>query len=67
LADVRTTLDIQFKSITSLQAEMDILPAARRRREAVRAPALCEVVTAILIGSDFASSMTFSILCVPCD
>jgi len=39
LADVRTTLDIQCKRIVALQAEVDVLPAARRRRDAVRAPA----------------------------
>ena len=41
LVDVRTTLDIQFKRIAALQAEMDLSPpAARRRREAMRAPAV---------------------------
>ena len=40
LVDVRTTLDIQFKRIAALQAEVDLLPAARRRREALRAPAV---------------------------
>jgi uncharacterized small protein (DUF1192 family) len=39
LAEVRTTLDIQFKRIAALQAEVDLLPAARRRRDLVRAPA----------------------------
>jgi uncharacterized small protein (DUF1192 family) len=39
LVDVRTTLDIQFKRIAALQAEMDVLPAARRRRHTMRAPA----------------------------
>ena len=39
LADVRTTLDIQFKRIAALQAEVDLLPPARRRRDAVRSPA----------------------------
>ena len=38
LAGVRTTLDIQFKRIAELQAEVDLLPAARRRRQAMRAP-----------------------------
>jgi hypothetical protein len=39
LAEVRTTLDIQFKRIAALQAEVDLLPVARRRREARRGPA----------------------------
>ena len=39
LAEMRTTLDIQFKRIATLQAEVDLLPAARRRRGAGRAAA----------------------------
>jgi uncharacterized small protein (DUF1192 family) len=39
LAEVRSTLDIQFKRIAALQAEVDLLPAARRRRQAERVPA----------------------------
>ena len=39
LAEVRSTLDIQFKRIAALQAEVDLLPASRRRRDAVRPPA----------------------------
>ena len=39
LAEVRNTLDIQFKRIAELQAEVDVLPAARRRRQTMRAPA----------------------------
>ena len=39
LAEVRATLDIQFKRIAALQAEVDLLPAARRRRKARRAAA----------------------------
>ena len=38
LAEVRNSLDIQFKRIAQLQAEMDLSPAGRRRG-AVRAPA----------------------------
>jgi uncharacterized small protein (DUF1192 family) len=33
---VRTTLDVQFKRIATLQAELDVLPSVRRRREAMR-------------------------------
>jgi hypothetical protein len=33
---IRTTLAIQFKRIAELQAELDLLPAARRRREGMR-------------------------------
>ena len=36
VAGLRSTLDIQFKRIAALQAELDMLPTARRRREATR-------------------------------
>ena len=38
MAGIRSTLDTQFKRIAELQAELDLLPAARRRREAMRLP-----------------------------
>jgi hypothetical protein len=40
MAGVRTTLEVQFKRIAELQAELDLLPAARRRREEMRTPTL---------------------------
>ena len=36
MAGVRSTLAIQFKRIADLQAELDLQPAARLRREAMR-------------------------------
>jgi hypothetical protein len=39
IAWLRSTLDIQFKRIAALQAEVDLLPASRRRRRhAMRPP-----------------------------
>jgi len=36
---LRHELDIQFRRIAALQAELDVLPAVQRRRESRRAPA----------------------------
>jgi hypothetical protein len=36
MAIMRTELDIQFKRIAALQAELDVLPAVQRRREGRR-------------------------------
>jgi hypothetical protein len=36
LTTMRAILDIQFKRIAQMQAELDLLPHARRRREALR-------------------------------
>ena len=39
IAWLRSTLDIQFKRIAALQAEVDLLPVSRRRRrQAMRPP-----------------------------
>ena len=38
VAGVRATLAIQFTRIAELQAELDLMPAARQRRHAMRAP-----------------------------
>ena len=38
VAGLRAVLDVQFKRIAAMQAELDLLPAARRRRHAMRAP-----------------------------
>lgn len=32
MAGIRSVLDIQFKRIAAMQAEIDLLPVARRRR-----------------------------------
>ena len=40
MSNLRAFLDTQFKRIADLQAELDVLPAARRRREALRREAL---------------------------
>jgi cell division protein FtsB len=37
IAMLRATADVQFKRIADMQAELDVLPAARRRRHMVRA------------------------------
>ena len=36
LADLRAALDVQFKRIAQMQAELDALPQARRRRKTLR-------------------------------
>jgi hypothetical protein len=33
---VRATLDVQFKRMAEMQAELDLLPHARRRRQTLR-------------------------------
>lgn len=39
MADMRSALDIQFKRTAAMQAEIDLLPSARRRRrDAIRIP-----------------------------
>jgi hypothetical protein len=38
IAWLRSTLDIQFKRIAALQAEVDLLPASRRRRRHAMPP-----------------------------
>ena len=40
IAGLRSILDVQFKRIAAMQAELDLLPAARRRRHAMRPPTL---------------------------
>jgi hypothetical protein len=37
MANLRTALDVQFKRIAQLQAELDVLPHARKRRSKLRA------------------------------
>ena len=37
IADLRAALDIQFKRIADMQAELDQLPQAKRRRQSYRA------------------------------
>ena len=37
LAAVRATLKVQFKRMAEMQAELDLLPHARRRRQTLRA------------------------------
>jgi hypothetical protein len=37
MANLRTALDVQFKRIAEIQAELDILPHARKRRSSLRA------------------------------
>lgn len=37
IATIHTLLDIQFKRIAQMQAELDLLPHARRRRQTMRA------------------------------
>jgi hypothetical protein len=41
MAILRTAIDVQFKRIAQMQAELDQLPHARRRRQALR-PLLAE-------------------------
>jgi len=41
MATLRTAIDVQFKRIAQMQAELDQLPHARRRRQALR-PLLAE-------------------------
>lgn len=36
MAAIRAILDIQFKRIAEMQAELDLMPHARRRRETLR-------------------------------
>ena len=36
MATLRAALDIQFKRIADMQAELDVLPQARKRRELLR-------------------------------
>ena len=38
VASLRSALDIQFKRIAAIQAEIDLLPASRRRRHLVEMP-----------------------------
>ena len=38
VADLRAALDVQFKRIAQMQAELDVLPTARDRRKFLRAP-----------------------------
>jgi hypothetical protein len=37
MASLRAALDIQFRRIADMQAELDLLPHARRRRQTLRA------------------------------
>ena len=37
MASLRACLDIQFKRIAQMQAELDVLPQARRRRQSLLA------------------------------
>jgi len=37
VANLRSALDVQFKRIAQVQAELDILPTARARRKTFRA------------------------------
>ena len=37
VAGMRAVLDVQFKRIAAMQAELDLLPAARRRRKTTTA------------------------------
>ena len=37
LAAVRATIAVQFKRIAEMQAELDVLPHARKRRKTLRA------------------------------
>ena len=37
LHDLQEAVDIQTKRITQIQAELDVLPVARKRRESLRA------------------------------
>ena len=34
--NLRVALDVQFKRIAQMQAELDVLPAARERRKSIR-------------------------------
>ena len=36
IAILRMKLDLQFKRISQIQAELDVLPAARKRRQSLR-------------------------------
>jgi septal ring factor EnvC (AmiA/AmiB activator) len=36
LASLRAALDVQFKRIAQMQAELDVLPQARQRRNTLR-------------------------------
>ena len=36
IADLRVALDVQFKRIAQMQAELDVLPTARERRKSIR-------------------------------
>jgi hypothetical protein len=40
MASLRTSLDVQFKRIAQLQAELDVLSAASKPHESLRAPML---------------------------
>jgi len=37
ISTLRAAIDIQFERIAQMQAELDLLPHARRRRQALRA------------------------------
>jgi septal ring factor EnvC (AmiA/AmiB activator) len=37
VANLRAALDVQFKRIAQMQAELDVLPTARERRKFIRA------------------------------
>ena len=37
IASLRAALDIQFRRIADMQAELDLLPHARKRRQTLRA------------------------------
>ena len=37
VANLRAALDVQFKRIAEMQAELDVLPTARNRRKFIRA------------------------------
>jgi hypothetical protein len=36
VANLRAALDVQFKRIAQMQAELDVLPTARERRKSIR-------------------------------
>ena len=36
VANLRSVLDVQFKRIAQMQAELDVLPTARERRQSIR-------------------------------